>query len=218
MPLKLVIGNKNYSSWSLRAWLLLSAYDVSFETVRIPLFEDTTKIELARYTDAGKVPVLHDGDIVVWDSLAICEYTSEQYLGGRGWPADTVKRATARACSAEMHSGFSAIRTAMPMNCRATGRRVAVTGEIEREVRRLDTLWSSLRRRYSIDGPWLFGEFSIADCMFAPVASRFATYGVELSDAGALYQQTLLEHPHVRRWYAQATDEKEVIDQAETGR
>jgi glutathione S-transferase len=218
MPLKLVIGNKNYSSWSLRAWLLLSAYDVSFETVRIPLFEDTTEIELARYTDAGKVPVLHDGDTVVWDSLAICEYISEQYLDGRGWPADTVKRAIARACSAEMHSGFSAIRTAMPMNCRATGRRVAITGEIEREVRRLDTLWSNLRRRYSVDGPWLFGGFSIADCMFAPVASRFATYGVELSDAGALYQQTLLDHPHVRRWYAQAADEKEIIEQAETGK
>lgn len=214
---KLIIGNKNYSSWSLRAWLLLSAYDVPFEQIRVPLFDQDTHAQLARYTDAGKVPVLHDGDTVVWDSLAICEYIGERYLQGRGWPADVQARAVARACAAEMHSGFFAIRGAMPMNCRATGRRVEIDTDLEREIKRIDAIWSGMRRRYAGDGPWLFGVFSIADCMFAPVASRFVTYGVKVSSAGTAYMETLLDHPDVRRWYGQAAEEKEVIDHAEVG-
>src|SRR6056297_688501 len=122
--MKLIIGNRDYSSWSLRPWLLMAAHDLPFEEVRIPLDQPDTAARIAEHNKAGKVPVLKDGDVTVWDSLAICEYISEQYLDGRGWPADVAARAEARACSAEMHSGFPAIRGQMPMNCRATGRKV----------------------------------------------------------------------------------------------
>ncbi len=124
--MELIIGNKNYSSWSLRAWLLLAANDLLFEETRIPLFEATMDAAIREHSDAAKVPVLHDGDLTVWDSLAICEYISEQYLDGKGWPAAAAARAEARSCCSEMHSGFFAIRERMPMNCRAVGRRVEI--------------------------------------------------------------------------------------------
>lgn len=179
----LVIGNKNYSSWSLRPWLLLSVHGLPFKEVRVPLEQENTSVGIAQHTEAGKVPVLKDGDLSTWDSLAICEYISEQYLGGGGWPSSVRARAEARSCSAEMHSGFPDIRGQLPMNCRAIGRKVPFNATLEREVARIDRIWSQCRETYSSAGPWLFGEFSIADCMFAPVASRFRTYGVNVSAA-----------------------------------
>jgi glutathione S-transferase len=215
--LKLIIGNKNYSSWSLRPWLLLSVHDIPFEEIRVPLYEPDTARALAQYTAAGKVPVLHDGDLVVWDSLAICEYVSEQYLDGGGWPSDAAARAEARSCCAEMHSGFPQLRAQLPMNVRARSRIVAITPELEPEIDRITTLWSGLRKRYGVDGPWLFGGFSAADCMFAPVASRFETYGLPVPDTCRAYMTHVLEQPAMRRWCEAAEKETEVIRDAEVG-
>lgn len=216
--MKLIIGNKNYSSWSLRAWLLLSFHRVPFEEVRIPLDEEDTYTTLAQYTEAGKVPVLQDGGLTVWDSLAICEYISEQYLDGRGWPSAVRARAEARSCSAEMHSGFPEIRGQLPMNCRATGRQIPFSAALEQEVARMDRIWSKYREMYSGAGPWLFGEFSIADCMFAPVASRFKTYGINLSKTSAQYMHFVLDNEGMREWVEQACAEIETIEMAEVGR
>ncbi|MCZ6772787.1 MAG: glutathione S-transferase family protein [Proteobacteria bacterium] len=215
--MKLFIGNKNYSSWSLRPWLLLAANNISFDEVRIPLYTEGTRSELEKYAPAGKVPVLQDEDIVVWDSLAICEYVSERYLGGKGWPADPASRAEARSCCAEMHSGFFAIRENMPMNCRARSRKVTISTESEMEISRIDDLWSGCRKKYSNYGPWLFGEFSIADCMFAPVVFRFNTYDVSVSGLSKDYMNRVFEHPQAQLWLAQSKDEIETIDIAEVG-
>ncbi len=215
--MQLVIGNKNYSSWSLRPWLLLAEHGVAFEEVRIPLDTEKTQDLIAAHSRAGKVPVLHDGDLAVWDSLAICEYVSERYLNGGGWPADAAARAEARASAAEMHSGFFELRARMPMNCRATGRRVVMTPGLERDVNRIIDLWTTLRDRYASQGPWLFGVFSIADCMYAPVVSRFHTYGVPVPDACDAYMRHVLANPGMQRWFAQAAEETETIDDAEVG-
>lgn len=139
-PQKLIIGNKNYSSWSLRAWLMLAAFEVSFEELKVNLSTAETAATIGRYSSAGKVPVLHDGELVVWDSLAICEYVSEKYLNGRGWPEDMEGRVMARSCSTEMHSGLFTLREAMPMNCRATNRRVERSPQLEKEIARVITL------------------------------------------------------------------------------
>lgn len=215
--MKLVIGNKNYSSWSLRPWLLLRMHGLPFEEVRIPLSQDTTREALAAHTQAGKVPVLHDGDLTVWDSLAICEYLSECYLSGAGWPASRHERAEARALSAEMHAGFVELRTCMPMNCRASGRQVPISETLEAEIKRIEQIWAQGCERYGHRGPWLFGEFSIADCMFAPVAFRFASYGVKLSAPAETYRQTLLRSAPMQQWAEQAKAEPEVIESAEVG-
>lgn len=215
--MKLVIGNKNYSSWSLRPWLLLSAHGVPFEEVRIALDTPHTAAALAEHTQAGKVPVLHDGSLTVWESLAICEYVSERYLEGRGWPSDAAARARARAASAEMHAGFPALRQALPMNCRAAGRRVAPFPALERDIDRIAALWTELRQRHGGHGQWLAGPFSIADCMYAPVAFRFRTYGIELAGAASEYLDTLLAHPAMQRWLAAACREAEVIEAEEVG-
>lgn len=215
--MKLIIGNKNYSSWSLRAWLVLSAFDVPFDEVRIALYEDNFRAEIAKHTKAGKVPVLHDGDLVVWDSLAICEYISEQYLDGGGWPASSHERAMARSCCAEMHSGFFTLRADMPMNCRAENRKVTISENLQKDISRIDTLWSELRERYAANGPWLCGQFSIVDCMFAPVAFRFNTYDVVLSERSRQYMNNLLGHPKVQLWLKQAKAEGETIESEEVG-
>jgi len=214
---KLIIGNRNYSSWSLRAWLLLKENRLPFEEVRIPLDQPSTRRRLAEYTAAAKVPVLQDGELTVWDSLAICEYVSEQYLAGRGWPLALKARAQARAISAEMHSGFAEIRTRLPMNCRAQGRRVASTEGLEAEIARVDAIWSRCRQSYGEAGPGLFGTFSIADCMFAPMAFRFRTYGIALSKAASAYRDFVLDHASLRDWEARAREEPETIAAEEVG-
>ncbi len=216
--MKLIIGNKNYSSWSLRPWLLLSAFDLHFEEVRIPLFVEGFKAEIEKHSAAGKVPVLEDADLVVWDSLAICEYVSEKYLEGKGWPEDEKMRAEARSCSAEMHSGFATLRNEMPMNCRAIDRKIDMTSELQDDISRIDSLWTSLISKYSVRGPWLFGEFSIADCMFAPVVFRFNTYNPELSENSRGYTKTMLAHPALKLWFKQAKEEVETIAYSEVGK
>ena len=215
--MKLVIGNKNYSSWSLRPWLLLTAHGIPFEEVRIPLKTEHTRASLMTWSDAGKVPVLHDDELVVHDSLAICEYVSERYLDGKGWPQDIRHRARARACSAEMHSGFAQLRESMTMNCRAEGRRVEITPALQADIDRIVQLWSGLRSEFADRGPWLFGDFSIADCMFAPVVFRFRTYGVEVPQSCSDYMAHALASDAMALWLKQCREEKETIPAYEVG-
>ncbi|MGQ9425265.1 glutathione S-transferase family protein [Gilvimarinus sp. F26214L] len=215
--MKLIIGNKNYSSWSLRAWLLLTYHKLGFEEIRIPLDQPTTRDQIARYSKAGRVPVLHDGDLVVWDSLAICEYVSERYLAGRGWPGHWRARAEARSYSAEMHSGFPAVRSELPMNCRASDRKVPVSAQAQTEIQRIEEIWTACRARYGMEGPFLFGEFSIADCMYAPLVFRFQTYGIALRTPAADYMSYLLREPALRKWLQDARSETETIAAEERG-
>lgn len=215
--MKLIIGNKNYSSWSLRPWLLLSAFNIPFEEERISLFSGDYKEKICNYSGAGKVPILQDAEITVWDSLAICEYISENFLQDKGWPADKSMRAEARSCCAEMHSGFSTLRNDMPMNCRALQRKVEISDDLQMDINRINTLWTGLLGKYADYGPWLFGEFSIADCMFAPVVFRFRTYGVQVSELAEKYMATVLAHPQIKLWQEMAEKEKESIAYSEVG-
>jgi glutathione S-transferase len=214
--MKLVIANRNYSSWSLRPWLLLSEFDVKFELVEESLAGDDLKQRLRRYSPSGKVPVLIDGDLTVWDSLAICEYVSEHYLGGKGWPGAPASRARARSVSAEMHSGFMGVRSEMPMNIRAK-RTVTPSKAALADIRRIDEIWSDCRARHAGEGDWLFGRFSIADCMYAPVVMRFETYGAELSVPAQRYMETVSGNSSVQRWIEAALKETEIIPEDEAG-
>ena len=211
----LVIGNKNYSSWSLRAWLMLKHARVDFDELRIPLYAEGYKEKLFSCSPAGKVPVYRDGDLLVWDTMAIGEYLYEIYPSL--WPAQREARARARSVSAEMHSGFIPIRKAMPMNIRAHGRKAATASGLEADIARVKDIWRELRAQYTAAGPWLFGQYSIADAMFAPVAFRFLTYGV--TEAGAVdeYIKTVMRDPLVQDWVRAAEAEQEVIASSEVG-
>ena len=214
--MKLVIGNKNCSTWSLRPWLFLSAFGLDFEEIQESLRQDGIKERFGKYSASCKVPVLIDGDLCVWDSLAICEYVSEKYLDGRGWPEDIMLRAQARAIVSEMHSGFSALRNEMPMNIRAA-RTLEPSSSALADIARIDSIWSHCTTQNAAIGPWLFGEFSIADCFFAPVASRFATYNTPLSPAAQQYADSLLSHTSFVQWIAAAKNETEIIPEDEAG-
>jgi glutathione S-transferase len=214
--MKLVIGNKNYSTWSLRPWLLLSALNLDFEEIQVSLLQDGLKERLGKYSASCKVPVLIDGDLSVWDSLAICEYVSEKYLNGRGWPEDIKQRAEARAIVSEMHSGFNALRNEMPMNISAT-RQLELSQAAQTDISRIDSIWSQYTEKNAEIGPWLFGEFSIADCFFAPVASRFATYRTPLSAVAQKYADLLLSHRSFVQWIEAAKTETEIVPEDEAG-
>ena len=211
----LIIGNKNYSSWSLRAWLMLKHAGVDFDELRISLFVEGYKDKLFSCSPAGKVPVYREGDLLVWDTLAIGEYLYETHPSL--WPAQREARARARSVSAEMHSGFVPLRKAMPMNIRARGRKVEMSAGLEADIARIKTIWRELRTQYAAAGPWLFGEYSIADAMFAPVAFRFLTYGV--SEPGAVddYVQTAARDPLVQEWVRDSASEQEVVAASEVG-
>lgn len=214
--MQLVIGNKNYSSWSMRPWVLLKHFEIPFEEIRVPLFVEGFEEELASYSPSLKVPVLIEGDNKIWESLAIAEYVSEKYLAGKGLPRDLQTRAQCRAYCSEMHAGFTAIRSQLPMNCRAR-RKLEISSEVLIESQRVDLLWSEARDKYRTAGDYLFGEFSLADCMYAPMAMRFHTYGVELSAASRAYMEFLLENSAVRQWQKEAMQETEVIALHEVG-
>ncbi|NNM68660.1 MAG: glutathione S-transferase family protein [Gallionella sp.] len=211
----LVIGNKNYSSWSLRAWLMLKHAGVDFDEMRIPLFVAGYKEKLFACSPAGKVPVYREGGLLVWDTLAIGEYLYEIYPSL--WPAQREARARARSVSAEMHSGFVPLRTAMPMNVRARGRKVATSTALEADIARIKTIWRELREQYGAVGPWLFGPYSIADAMYAPVVFRFLTYGVGEPGAVDEYMQTVSRDPLVQAWVRAAESEQEVVAASEVG-
>ncbi|MGQ0430272.1 MAG: glutathione S-transferase family protein [Gammaproteobacteria bacterium] len=214
--LTLVIGTRNYSSWSLRAWILLRHLGLPFVERQFELDSEEFAAEMPKFSPTARVPVLIHGTLRVWESLAICEYASE-IAGGRGWPADAGRRAEARAIAAEVHAGFQALRSACPMNARATGRRVPLTPPLERDLRRIDAIWSGCRRDHGEHGPYLFGAFSAADAMFAPVVLRVRTYGLPLSALAARYQENMLADSHLRHWVRAAEIETVVIPHDEAG-
>jgi glutathione S-transferase len=206
LPL-LVIGNKNYSSWSLRAWLLLRVFDVPFRELKLPLDTDEFHARIGEYSPSRRVPALVDGDVRLWDSLAIAEYVNERWLGGRGWPADVAARAHARAISAEMHSGFTALRQQLPMNCRKRVAATAIDAEAIVDVERVKAIWVEARRRRGAAGRFLFGDFGIADAMYAPIVLRFASYGIALDGETRRYADAILALPALQEWLAEAACE-----------
>jgi glutathione S-transferase len=201
----LVIGNKNYSSWSLRPWIALKVFGFEFEEKRILLDTEGSKEAILRYSPAGKVPVLIDGKNSVWDSLAILEYLAEK--NRKLWPADAGERAKARSLAAEMHSGFPQLRTQMSMNVRKRYPGRGRTPEVAAEIERTKAIWNEATR------PFLFGPFTAADAMFAPVALRFRTYEVELPRAARIYYDAMLALPALQEWIAAAERESESIPQ-----
>ncbi|MEL7314020.1 MAG: glutathione S-transferase family protein [Cyanobacteria bacterium J06559_3] len=209
MSLKLVIGNKNYSSWSLRAWLYLKESLLPFEEVRLSMFTDQWKQEIYKYTPAGRVPVLLDDGITVWDSLAIMEYVREQYPGSVGWPSDRDCSAHMRSIAAEMHSGFLAIREELPQNIRMCQRRSRddFSSAAQTQIERVETLWRDCYERYG--GPWLCREFSIADVMYAPVALRFVTYGIQLMPVAQQFVEAVQALDSIQTWAQDSVSETE---------
>jgi len=212
---QLIIGNKNYSSWSLRPWVFMKYHALAFEEIRIPLYRAQSSQQLLAYSPTGMVPVLADGDITVWDSLAICEYISETYLDGKGWPQPHKARAYARSISAEMHSGFSNLRKALSMNVRARFQWQTVNSDVDNEIARIFAIWDDCRAQFGSAGPWLFGEFSIADAMFAPVCLRFDRYNVPLTAIVQAYVEQMLGWTVMKEWCDAARQETEVIAWAE---
>jgi len=202
MTLKLVIGNKNYSSWSMRPWLAMRASNVAFDEVLIPLYTDdkADKERILAFTRSGKVPALIDGDVTVWDSLSIIEYVAERFPEARLWPEDRALRAHARSISAEMHSGFLPLRNECGMNLHRPIRAVALSSDARANVARIEQIWAECRERYRRLGPFLFGKFSAADAMFAPVVHRFRTYAIEVAPEAQAYMDTMMAQPAFAEW------------------
>lgn len=198
--MKLVIGNKNYSSWSLRPWLLLKQSQIPFEEILIPLYEGDYKARLLQHSPNGKVPALIHGKLTVWESLAICEYVAETFGETKLWPRKREDRAWARCAATEMHSGFTQLRTHMPMNLRGSHPGKGRTPEVNADIQRITHLWEECLKEFK--GPFLFGHFTVADAMYAPVVTRFRTYGVKMKPAAAEYCQTILELPAFKEWEA----------------
>jgi glutathione S-transferase len=214
--LVLVIGNKAYSSWSMRAWLVLKATGQVFDEVGIGLDQPDTRERILRYSPSGLVPCLIDGDATVWDSLAIAEYLAERFPAVGLWPSYAKARAHARAISAEMHAGFLALRRSLPMNVRASYEaRPIAEAAIAADIARIEAIWSDCRSRFSAGGPYLYGKYSIADAMYAPVVTRFTTYRVPIGPVSAAYVATMHAHPHLRDWIAAAQAEPQRIEKYE---
>ncbi len=207
----LVIGNKNYSSWSLRPWLLLRHFGVDFDEIRLPLDTPEFHARIKQYSPTARVPALNDGGLSLWDSLAICEYANERWLDGRGWPRDMAARALARVAAAEMHSGFTALRSQLPMNSRRQPDGYRWDEAARRDIERMQALWGELRERFGQGGDFLCGDFGIVDAMFAPVVVRFDGYGVPVAGAAGEYQRTMLALPALREWREAAAAEAESV-------
>ena len=217
--MKLIIGNKAYSSWSLRGWLACKLSGLPFEEVTVPLYDEAW--EKRREGDefapsSGKVPILWDGDIVVWDSLAIVEYLNEKSGGERFWPADIAARAMARSMAAEMHSSFAALRREHSMNIRQIYHPVPPSDGVAQDIARIMELWAQARARHGGEGDFLFGEFGAADIMFAPVVTRFITYQLPVARFAQGYMQAIIAHPWMQEWIGGAQAEDWVIDRFES--
>ncbi|HYD30722.1 MAG TPA: glutathione S-transferase family protein [Azospirillaceae bacterium] len=210
--LTLVMGNKAYSSWSLRPWLALKQTGQRFEEVVIPLRQPETKASILRHSPGGKVPVLHHGDTTVWESIAICEYIAETFPQAHLWPAAAPARAVARSVAAEMHAGFADLRRNLPMDLKEKRSDASRTPECEADIARITQIWRDARGRFGIDGPFLFSRFSIADALFAPVVTRFDTYGVPLDPVCRAYAEAVLDLPAMREWHAAAKAEPWTIN------
>jgi glutathione S-transferase len=203
---KLVIANKNYSSWSMRVWVVMKAFNIPFQEIMVQLDQPDTVANIAQYSAAGRLPVLLAGETPVWDSLAICEYLAEQFPERNLWPQDVRSRAIARSICAEMHSGFSGLRSSMWMNIRARFPGKGRTAEAQADIGRISEIWETCFSR-SNPHNFLFGDFSIADAFFAPVAMRFRTYGVVLAPALEAYVERVAAHPAVAHWISDALKE-----------
>jgi glutathione S-transferase len=209
--LKLLIGNKNYSSWSLRPWLLLSHAQIPFEEECLSFNAPDFKASVGRYSPVGKVPVLIHDDLVIWDSLAIAEYVAELFPEKFLWPEHRTSRAHARSLCAEMHAGFQAMRAAMPMNCSHRFENALFPLPVQNNVQRIVDIWEDCRNRYADEGPFLFGAFSVADAYFAPVVQRFATYNVTVPNASNRYMRIISDLPSMKRWIVAAKAENDFI-------
>jgi glutathione S-transferase len=217
MAIKLVIGNKNYSSWSMRPWLALRAGDIAFDEIFIPLYTgEADKKRLLAYTPSGKVPVLIDGDVTVWDSLAIIEYAAERFPQARLWPEDRASRAYARSISAEMHSGFAALRNECGMNLHRPVGAIPLSAQARADIARIQQIWTDCRKRYGKSGPFLFGAFSGADAMFAPVVHRFRIYAIEVEPEVRDYMAAMTALPAFEEWTRAGLAETLIIDKFET--
>jgi glutathione S-transferase len=205
--LKLVIGNKNYSSWSIRPWVLLTHFGIPFETEQIWLYQPDSTEQVKRYSPSGLVPCLIDGKRRIWDSLAIAEYLAEKFPAQLLWPRDIDARATARAVTAEMHSGFTELRRHMPMNIRNRYPGKGRNDAVDRDIARVQMLWAECRQRFGAGGDYLFGSFCIADAFYAPVVFRFTTYDVELAGTAAAYAERMLATPALQQLAREAASE-----------
>jgi glutathione S-transferase len=206
--LTLVIGNKNYSSWSMRPWVAMKAFAIPFVEVRVLLDQPDTSANIAKYCDSGRVPVLLAGEMTIWDSLAICEYLAEQFPDKHLWPQDVAARATARSICAEMHSSFSSLRSSMSMNIKRSFPGKGRTPSTQADIGRISEIWEECLSRFG-HSQFLFGAFSLADAFYAPVVMRFKTYGVVLPPALAAYCERMCAHPAVAEWMEQAMAEVE---------
>ena len=213
--LTLIIGNRNYSSWSLRAWLVLKKTGAEFEETVIPLGQPDSREQILRFSPSGLVPVLLHGERTVWETLAIMETLAELFPDARLWPKDPEARAMARAISAEMHAGFTELRRNMPMNIRASHPGAGMTEAVQRDINRIEAIWRDCRKRFGSGGSMLFGSFTIADAMFAPVATRFTTYGVKLGETAEAYVKALAAYPAMGEWTVAAGNEPWIIPASE---
>ncbi len=215
MTLHLTIGNKNYSSWSFRPWIALKVAGIPFEETVIPIYYPGSREKFLALSPAGKVPILRDGGVTVWESLAILEYLAEKFPDAALWPRDPAARAHARAIANEMHAGFLPLRRQCPMNMWRPVKKLALSAETAANVTRIDAMWSDCRARFNRGGLFLFGRFSAADAMYAPVVSRFHTYGIEVGEASAAYMQAMMALPAWHEWYAAALKEEWVLEEDE---
>lgn len=211
----LIIGNKNYSSWSLRPWLALRATGIAFTEQKLGFFTEEFSRKVGAVSPAGLVPVLLDGDFAVWDSLAICEYVAEQHPEAGLWPKDAKARARARSLVAQMHSGFGALRNALPMNIEAHLPGIKLPEAAQQDISRLQAIWHDTRAEFGQGGPFLFGAFSIADAFFAPVVSRFTTYGITAAGAVRDYMDAVLALPAMQDWMRDARAEATFVPEDE---
>ena len=209
MTFRLVIGDKNWSSWSLRPWILLKQAGIPFEEISVRLRQPDTAAQIAVHSPSGWVPVLLTDEGEVWDSLAICEYLADRFPEKKLWPAERYARAVARSVSAEMHSGFPSLRKEMSMFCLARIALPSVSDDTLKDIARIIAMWEDCRRRFGQGGPFLFGDFSVADAMFAPVVTRFRTYGVALGDELQGYCDAVMALDAMQEWLAGARVEEE---------
>jgi glutathione S-transferase len=215
MALTLVIGNKNYSSWSFRPWIAMKGTGITFSEVVIPIREPGSKERMLEHSPAGKVPILIDGDVRVWESIAILDYLAEAFPQAGLWPSDRAARAHARAIAAEMHAGFVPLRRHCPMNMWRPVKAMELPPDVADNVRRIDALWSDCRARFGKAGPFLFGAFGAADAMYAPVVSRLHTYGAPVSPAARAYMQAVMGMPAWGEWRAEALKEPWLLEEDE---
>ncbi len=215
--LKLVIANKLYSSWSFRPWMVLMAFDIPFEEIIIPLRTPESRARVLEYSPSGKVPALIDGPLTVWESLAIIEYIAETYPDRAIWPRLMSARAHARATSNEMHGGFQTLRQSCPMNLAGRYKTPEMTAPLKANVDRIEEIWREARRLYGEEGPFLYGQFSAADAMYAPVVSRFETYAIPVAHDTRTYMEAVKAHPAFVAWRTQALDPAWMIPDYDTG-